>query len=67
VNLGIGEPGIYSRPIVNYFATDPSWYHLLASRIELHIMSVSGLDATGCFVVHPAAITIAAVRDHAIS
>jgi hypothetical protein len=64
LNLGIGEPGIYDRPVVHYFATDPSWYHLLASRIELQVLSAGGLDTTGCFVVHPATVTVAAVPDH---
>jgi homopolymeric O-antigen transport system ATP-binding protein len=67
LNVGIGEPGLYDRAILHYFATDSSWYHLLAARIELQVLSISGLDASGCFVVHPATVTTTAVRDHAIS
>jgi len=67
LNIGIGEQGLYDRPILHYFAIDASWYHLLAARIELRVLSISGLDASGCFVVHPATVTTAAVSDHAIS
>jgi ABC-type polysaccharide/polyol phosphate transport system ATPase subunit len=64
LNLGVGEPGLYDRPILHYFATDPSWYHLLAARIELQVLSASGLDISGCFIVHPATVTAAPVVDH---
>ena len=53
VNVGVGEPGIYERPVIDYFATDRSWYHLLAGRIELRVLSVNHVDAIH-FVVHPA-------------
>jgi lipopolysaccharide transport system ATP-binding protein len=58
VNIGIGEPDLFDRESVNYFTVDPAWYHLLASRIELQIASVSQFDASGCFVVHPATISV---------
>jgi len=66
LNLGIGEPGLYARPMLQYFATDSSWYHLLAGSIELQVLSVSGLDASGCFVVHPATVATAPVPNHVL-
>jgi ABC-type polysaccharide/polyol phosphate transport system ATPase subunit len=67
LNVGIGERGLYDRPILHYFATDSSWYHLLTARIELEVVSVSGLDMSGCFMVHPATVTTSAVHDHLVS
>jgi len=61
VNVGVGEPGLYDKPAAKYFTVDPSWYHVLASRLELTVASVSRFDATGCFVVHPATITARAL------
>jgi lipopolysaccharide transport system ATP-binding protein len=58
VNIALGEPGLLDRASVSFFALDPGWYHLLAARIELHVGSVSKLDASGCFVVHPATIAV---------
>jgi len=57
VSVGIGAASIYEQPVVRYFATDASWYHMLAGRIELEVTSIGGVDAIGCFVVHPATIT----------
>ncbi len=59
VNIAIGEPGMLDRGATEYFALDPGWYHLLAARIELQVSSIGKLDASGCFVVHPAAIAVA--------
>ncbi|HEY3161985.1 MAG TPA: ABC transporter ATP-binding protein [Vicinamibacterales bacterium] len=65
VNVGVGEPGLYDKPALKYFTVDPSWYHVLAARLELTVASVSRFDASGCFVVHPATIVArAAVLDH---
>lgn len=58
INIAIGEPDVFERPAIKYFALDPSWYHLLAARIELQVASSSSLDAAGCFVVHPATIVV---------
>jgi ABC-type polysaccharide/polyol phosphate transport system ATPase subunit len=55
VNVGVGEAGIYERPVINYFATDALWHHLLAGRFELRILSVNHVDAIH-FLVHPATI-----------
>jgi len=60
VNVGIGEPGIYERPHIDYFATDRSWHHLLAGRFELRVLSQSHLDSIH-FLVHPATIQCAPV------
>jgi hypothetical protein len=56
VNVGIGEPGLYERPALKYFTVDPSWHHVLASRLELQIASATKLDASGCFVMCPATV-----------
>src|SRR5262249_36274740 len=60
VNVGIGEPGMYERPAMKYFAIDRSWHHLLAGRFELLVLSVSHVDAIH-FVVSPATIECRAV------
>jgi hypothetical protein len=65
VSVGIGKPGVYERPVVNYFATDPDWYHLLAGGVQLQILSAGGVDAVGCFVVHPATVTCTPVEQGA--
>jgi ABC-type polysaccharide/polyol phosphate transport system ATPase subunit len=65
VNVGIGEPGLYDKAAVKYFTIDASWYHVLASRLELNVVSASKFDASGCFVVHPAAVTLRAVTGDA--
>lgn len=64
VNVGVGELGVYDKPSAKYFTVDPSWYHVLASRLELKVASVGRFDATGCFVVHPATITTRALLDY---
>jgi hypothetical protein len=58
VNVALGEPRLLDRGSSTYFALDPGWYHLLAARIELQVASISKLDASGCFVVHPATIAV---------
>ena len=65
VNVGIGEPGIYERPVIGYFATDQSWYHLLAGRFELRVLSVSHVDAIH-FLVYPATIQCQPVDSRAV-
>jgi lipopolysaccharide transport system ATP-binding protein len=57
LNVGIGAPGLYERPVMKYFATDDAWYHLLAGWIQLQVTSIGSVDAVGCFVVHPATIS----------
>jgi len=67
VNVGIGEPGMYERPVMKYFAIDRSWHHLLAGRAELRVLSVSNVDAIH-FVVSPATIECRPVgQPHGIS
>ncbi len=58
VNIGIGEPGLFERATLKYFTLDPSWYHLLAARVELQVVSSGPLDASGCFVVLPAHLSV---------
>jgi ABC-type polysaccharide/polyol phosphate transport system ATPase subunit len=58
VNIAIGEPALLERGSSTYFALDPAWYHLLASRIEFRVGSVSHLDASGVFVVQQAEIRV---------
>jgi lipopolysaccharide transport system ATP-binding protein len=58
VNIALGEPRLLDGPNSRYFALDPGWYHLLAARIELQVASISRLDASGVFVVHPATIAV---------
>jgi ABC-type polysaccharide/polyol phosphate transport system ATPase subunit len=62
VNVGVGEPGLYDKPAVKYFSVDPSWHHVLASRLELKVATVSKFDASGCFVVHPAIVSVRSVE-----
>jgi ABC-type polysaccharide/polyol phosphate transport system ATPase subunit len=64
VVVGIGEPGLYDKPAVKYFTVNPSWHHLLASRLDLKVGSISTLDAAGCFVVLPATVSAQAVWAH---
>jgi ABC-type polysaccharide/polyol phosphate transport system ATPase subunit len=62
VNVGIGEPGLYDKPVMKYFTVDPSWYHVLAARLELKVSSVNKFDASGCFVVHPGVVSVTAME-----
>jgi lipopolysaccharide transport system ATP-binding protein len=66
VNVGMGEPGIYERPVIGYFATDRSWHHLLAGRFELRVLSVSHVDAIH-FLVYPATIQCRTVESRRMS
>jgi hypothetical protein len=56
VNLGLGQANMFLRESARYFTVDPAWYHYLAARLQLQVLSTSQLDAAGCFVVHPARI-----------
>jgi len=68
LNVGIGIADLYERPDPKYFVTDPSWYHLLAGWIQLRVNSSSGVDAVGCFVMHPASIHCVPVpTNHALA
>jgi ABC-type polysaccharide/polyol phosphate transport system ATPase subunit len=67
VSVGIGKAGLYERPVVKYFATDSDWHHLLAGGLQLQILSAGGVDAVGCFVVHPATITCEPIALEAVA
>jgi hypothetical protein len=58
VSIGAGEPGLYEKPGLKYFTVDSSWHHMLASRLELKVATASKIDALGCFVVHPAVVSV---------
>jgi hypothetical protein len=62
VNVGIGQPGLYDKELVKYFTVDAGWHHVLATRLELRVASVSKFDASGCFVVHPAAVSVRTIE-----
>jgi ABC-type polysaccharide/polyol phosphate transport system ATPase subunit len=62
VNLGVGEANMFRREAAKYFTVDPAWYHYLAARLQLQVLSASQLDAAGCFVVHPARIRACATE-----
>src|SRR5262249_39641786 len=59
VNAGIGEAGVLERETVTYFTVDAGWHHMLAARLELHVLSSTKVDTFGCFVVHPATVSVA--------
>jgi homopolymeric O-antigen transport system ATP-binding protein len=65
VSVGIGKPGLYERPVVNYFATDPDWYDLRTEALQLDILSAGSVDAVGCFVVHPATVSCEPITSEA--
>jgi len=58
VNIGIGQAALYERRDLKYFTIDAGWHHLLATRIELNVRSISAFDASGCFAVLPARVDV---------
>ena len=61
VNLGIGAAGLFDRSALPYFSVDSAWYHLMAARLQLQVLSAGKFDANGCFVLLPADIVAAPV------
>jgi ABC-type polysaccharide/polyol phosphate transport system ATPase subunit len=61
VNVGIGQPRLFDRPDIRYFTVDSGWYHLLAERLDFRVATISSFDASGCFAVHPATVSVGAV------
>lgn len=57
VNLGIGAPDIFDRSPVPYFAIDAAWYHLMTSRLEFRVLSVTSFDGSSFFSM-PARIQV---------
>src|SRR5262249_32945570 len=39
INAGIGAAGSFDRAEIPYFATDPSWYHVVSRRLEFRVLS----------------------------
>jgi hypothetical protein len=58
VNVAIGKPNMLDQASARYFALDPGWYHLVASRIEFRVASLTAFDTSGCFTTHPAVIEV---------
>jgi hypothetical protein len=57
INAGIGAAGSFDRPEIPYFATDPSWYHVVSRRLEFRVLSATQLDAQS-FYVMPASVVV---------
>jgi len=68
VNLGVGEANMFRRATMPYFSIDSAWYHLMAARLQFHVLSATQFDANGCFFEVPASITVAQERraEHAV-
>jgi len=60
VSIGIGEVGLYDRDVINYFTLNGAWYHMLAARLDLRVVSASKVDTFGCFFIHPASVAVVA-------
>ncbi len=58
VTVGFGEPGLYQGRELDYFTVSDKWYHFISRGMQLQVESVSMLDASGCFMVHPAAFRL---------
>jgi len=58
VRVGLAEAGLFERDTIKYFAVDPSWHHHLRHGIQLEVQSATHLDASGCFMVHPATFEV---------
>jgi ABC-type polysaccharide/polyol phosphate transport system ATPase subunit len=63
VRVGLAEAGLFERPTISYFAVDAGWYHLMREGIELEVLSIGHLDASGCFMVHPATFAVQPVEE----
>jgi hypothetical protein len=64
VNLGIGEPDLFSRSENPYFAVDAAWYHLMTSRLEFRVLSLTSFDGN-CFYSMPARIVATSLHQAA--
>jgi homopolymeric O-antigen transport system ATP-binding protein len=58
VNVGIGAARIFRRTTIPYFTVDSAWYHLITSRVQFRVLSVTKFDAGGCFYQMPARIAV---------
>ena len=56
-----GAAGLFDRSALPYFSVDSAWYHLMAARLQLQVLSAGKFDANGCFVLLPADIVAAPV------
>jgi hypothetical protein len=66
VNVGIGAAGLFQRDDIPYFATDPSWYHMVSGRLEFRVLPATKLDAQS-FSIIPANISTRAASEVAVS
>jgi lipopolysaccharide transport system ATP-binding protein len=66
VNLGIGGADIFDRSPVPYFAIDAAWYHLMTSRLEFRVLSITSFDGS-CFVAMPARIQVTPLEQKEMS
>jgi lipopolysaccharide transport system ATP-binding protein len=58
ITVGFGEPQLYHGRDLDYFTVSDKWYHFISRGMQLQVESVSMLDASGCFMVHPAAFRL---------
>jgi hypothetical protein len=58
ITVGFGEPELYQGRDLDYFTVSDKWYHFISRGMQLQVESVSMLDASGCFMVHPAAFRL---------
>jgi len=58
VRVGLAKAGLFERPTIKYFAVDSGWHHLMREGIQLEVLSIGHLDASGCFMVHPATFDV---------
>ena len=67
VNVGVGKANLLDHPSSTYFAVNPGWYHLMATRIDFNVASLTAFDAAGCFTTHPAIIDVRESHDAPIA
>jgi lipopolysaccharide transport system ATP-binding protein len=58
VNVGVGAADMFKRNPLPYFSVDSAYYHLLAARLQLQVLSATQFDAQGCFFAIPADIVV---------
>jgi lipopolysaccharide transport system ATP-binding protein len=58
VNVGVGAADMFKRTSLPYFSVDSAYYHLLAARLQLQVLSATQFDAHGCFFAIPAKIAV---------
>jgi hypothetical protein len=58
ITVGFGEPELYQERDLDYFTVSDKWYHFISRGMQLQVESVSMLDASGCFMIHPAAFRL---------